>query len=380
MSASGIPLVDLRAQHRSIAAEVESALRSVMERADFILGHDVEAFETEYAAYCEAGHAVGLDTGLSALELGMRALGIGPGDEVVTPANSFIASSSAVTFTGATPVWADADPATYNLDPEAVRTVIGPRTKAIMVVHLYGQPADMTGICAIARENGLKVIEDACQAHGARYAGRRVGSFGDFAAFSFYPAKNLGAYGDGGMLTTNDPELAERVRMMRNYGQRQKYEHVTMAWNRRLDTMQAAVLRVKLRYLDRWNEARRAHAALYDRLLTESGLVLPRSMPNVEHVYHLYVVQAEHRDRLVAKLREQGVGAALHYPVPIHLQDAYRDRGVPRGSFPITERTAERLLSLPMYPELDVDQISRIAAAVHEAASQVGALVSDPGR
>jgi len=351
-----------------------------MERADFILGHDVEAFETEYAAYCEAGHAVGLDSGLSALELGMRALGIGPGDEVVTPANSFIASSSAVTFTGATPVWADADPATYNLDPEAVRTVIGPRTKAIMVVHLYGQPADMNGICAVARENGLKVIEDACQAHGARYAGRRVGSFGDFAAFSFYPAKNLGAYGDGGMLTTNDPELAERVRMMRNYGQRQKYEHVTMAWNRRLDTMQAAVLRVKLRYLDRWNEARRAHAALYDRLLTESGLVLPRSMPNVEHVYHLYVVQAEHRDRLVAKLREQGVGAALHYPVPIHLQDAYRDRGVPRGSFPITERTAERLLSLPMYPELDVDQISRIAAAVHEAASQVGALVSDPGR
>ena len=380
MSASGIPLVDLRAQHRSIAAEVESALRSVMERADFILGHDVEAFETEYAAYCEAGHAVGLDTGLSALELGMRALGIGPGDEVVTPANSFIASSSAVTFTGATPVWADADPVTYNLDPEAVRTLIGPRTKAIMVVHLYGQPADMSGICAIARENGLKVIEDACQAHGARYAGRRVGSLGDFAAFSFYPAKNLGAYGDAGMLTTNDPELAERVRMMRNYGQRQKYEHVTMAWNRRLDTMQAAVLRVKLRYLDRWNEARRAHAALYDRLLTESGLVLPRSMPNVEHVYHLYVVQAEHRDRLVAKLREQGVGAAMHYPVPIHLQDAYRHRGVRPGSFPITERTAERLLSLPMYPELDVDQISRIAAAVHEAASQLGALVSDPGR
>ena len=380
MNGSAIPLVDVQAQHRSIAAEVESALRSVMERGDFILGHDVVAFETEYAAYCEAGHAVGLDSGLSALELGMRALGIGPGDEVVTPANSFIASSSAITFTGATPVWVDVDPGTYNLDPEAVRAVIGPRTRAIMVVHLYGQPAEMSAICALAREHGLKVIEDACQAHGARYAGRRVGSLGDFAAFSFYPAKNLGAYGDGGMLTTNDPELAERVRMMRNYGQRQKYEHATMAWNRRLDTMQAAVLRIKLRYLDRWNEARREHAALYDRLLMESGLVLPRSMPDVEHVYHLYVVQAEQRDRLLAKLRERGVGAALHYPVPIHLQEAYRERGVRPGSFPITERTAERVLSLPMYPELDRDQISRIAAAVHEAGSQLGALVSDPGR
>jgi len=380
MNGSAIPLVDVQAQHRSIAAEVESALRSVMERGDFILGHDVVAFETEYAAYCEAGHAVGLDSGLSALELGMRALGIGPGDEVVTPANSFIASSSAITFTGATPVWVDVDPGTYNLDPEAVRAVIGPRTRAIMVVHLYGQPAEMSAICALAREQGLKVIEDACQAHGARYAGRRVGSLGDFAAFSFYPAKNLGAYGDGGMLTTNDPELAERVRMMRNYGQRQKYEHATMAWNRRLDTMQAAVLRIKLRYLDRWNEARREHAALYDRLLMESGLVLPRSMPDVEHVYHLYVVQAEQRDRLLAKLRERGVGAALHYPVPIHLQEAYRERGVRPGSFPITERTAERVLSLPMYPELDRDQISRIAAAVHEAGSQLGALVSDPGR
>jgi dTDP-4-amino-4,6-dideoxygalactose transaminase len=370
---AGIPLVDLRAQHRAIAGEVEEAVREVMERADFVLGGDVAAFEAEYAAYCEAAHAVGLDSGLSALELGMRALDIGPGDEVITPANSFIASSSAISFTGATPVWVDVDPGTMNVDPDAVRAAITPRTRAIMVVHLYGQPADMESIGAIAREHGLKLIEDACQAHGARFAGRRVGSLGDFAAFSFYPAKNLGAYGDGGMLTTQDAGLAERVRMMRNYGQREKYEHVTMAWNRRLDTIQAAVLRIKLRHLDRWNEARRAHAAHYDRLLADSGLELPRTRPDVEHVHHLYVVRTEGRDRLLEALRAQGVGAALHYPVPIHLQEAYRDRGAGEGSFPVTERAAARLLSLPLYPELEPEQVERVAGAVTQALATSGA-------
>ena len=374
MSGSEIPLVDLRAQHRSIAAEVEPAVRAVMERADFVLGHDVEAFEAEYAAYCEVEHAVGLDSGLSALELGMRALGIGPGDEVITPANSFIASSSAISATGATPVWADVDPRTCNLDPDAVRALITPRTRAIMPVHLYGQPADVAAIAAIAREHGLKVIEDACQAHGARAAGRRVGSMGDFAAFSFYPAKNLGAYGDGGILTTRDPELADRVRMMRNYGQRRKYEHVTMAWNRRLDTVQAAVLRIKLRRLDEWNAARRRHAALYDSLLGDSELELPRTRPDVEHVYHLYVVHTDGRDQVLAALRAQGIGAALHYPVPIHLQEAYRDRGCGRGSFPVTERAAGRLLSLPMYPELTEEQVRRVANSVANAVAGVGGL------
>ena len=364
---AGIPLVDLRAQHRSIADEVEPALHAVMERADFVLGHDVEAFEAEFAAYCEVEHAVGLDSGLSALELGMRALGIGPGDEVITPANSFIASSSAITFTGATPVWADVDPRTLNLDPDAVRAAITPRTRAIMPVHLYGQPADMAAISAIAAEHGLKVVEDACQAHGARFAGRRAGSLGDVAAFSFYPAKNLGAYGDGGMLTTRDPEVAERVRMMRNYGQRQKYEHVTNAWNRRLDTMQAAVLRVKLRHLDAWNEARQGHAARYGELLADSGLELPWTRPDVEAVHHLYVVRTDRRDELLAGLRERGIGAALHYPVPIHLQEAYRDRGIGEGAFPVTERAARRLLSLPLYPELLPEQVERVAAAVLEA-------------
>ena len=371
MTGVDVPLVDLRAQHRSIAGEVEAALRAVMERADFVLGHDVDAFEAEYAAYCEAEHAVGLDSGLSALELGMRALGIGPGDEVITPANSFIASSSAISQAGATPVWVDVDPLTLDLDPDAVRAAITPRSRAIMPVHLYGQPADMGAIVAIAREHGLRVVEDACQAHGARIGGRRVGSLGDFAAFSFYPAKNLGAYGDGGMLTTGDAGLAERVRMMRNYGQRQKYEHVTMAWNRRLDTVQAAVLRIKLRRLDAWNAARRSHAALYDRLLRDSGLDLPVARPDVEHVYHLYVVQTDGRDQVLAALRAQGIGAALHYPVPIHLQEAYRERGIGPGSFPVTERSAARLLSLPMYPELTDEQVHRVAGAVANAVARV---------
>ena len=378
MSATNIPLVDLRAQHRAIATEVDFALRAVMERADFVLGHDVEVFEAEYAAYCEAAYAVGVDSGLSALELGMRALGIGPGDEVITPANSFIASSSAISFTGATPVWADVDPMTLNLDPDAVRAAITPDTKAIMVVHLYGQPADLGSIAGIAREHGLRLIEDACQAHGARFAGRRVGSFGDFAAFSFYPAKNLGAYGDGGILTTQDTGLADRVRMMRNYGQRQKYEHVTMAWNRRLDTIQAAVLRVKLRHLDQWNEARRAHAALYSSLLQESGLELPGTRHDVEHVYHLFVVQTDRRDQLLAALRAEGIGAALHYPIPIHQQEVYRDRGLGVGAFPITERAAARLLSIPMYPELTPTQIERVASALMTAVTGSVRLVLDP--
>lgn len=379
MSGASIPLVDLRAQHAAIAAEVESAVHAVMERTDFVLGYDVEAFEAEYAAYCEVGQAVGVDSGLSALELGMRALGIGPGDEVITPANSFIASSSAVSFTGATPVWVDVDPATLNLDPDAVRAAITPRTRAVMVVHLYGQPADMGSIAAITEGHGLHLIEDACQAHGARFAGRRVGSLGSFAAFSFYPAKNLGAYGDGGALTTDDAGLADRVRMMRNYGQRQKYEHVTMAWNRRLDTMQAAVLRVKLRHLDRWNEARRAHATRYADLLQASGLELPSVRPDVEHVYHLYVVQTDRRDQLLAALRAEGIGAALHYPVPIHLQEAYRDRGIGPGAYPVTERAAARLLSLPMYPELRPDQVELVASVVTSALSGRGALIATRG-
>jgi dTDP-4-amino-4,6-dideoxygalactose transaminase len=371
LSAVDIPLVDLRAQHVAIAAEVEDAVCQVMRRGDFILGKDVESFEAEFAAYCRVGQAVGVDSGLSALELGLRALGVGPGDEVITPANSFIASSSAISFTGATPIWVDCDPETYCIDVDAARRAVTKRTKAVMPVHLYGQPADMDAVQAMAADHGLKVVEDACQAHGARFGGRRAGSLGDFAAFSFYPAKNLGAYGDAGILTTNDVELADRVRLMRNYGQRRKYDHATMAWNRRLDTIQAAVLLVKLRHLDGWNEARRRHAARYDQLLAGCGLTLPRAGPQVEHVFHQYVVQAPGRDVVAAALADRGIATGMHYPIPIHLQEAYHGLGVGRGSFPVTEEAAGRLLSLPMYPELRPDQVERVAEELRDVLSSV---------
>ena len=364
-----LQFVDLKAQHAGIAAEVEAAIQRVVTNADFILGADVAAFESEFAKYCEAEHAVGLDSGMSALELGMRALGIGPGDEVITPAGSFIASSSAISFTGATPVWVDVDPRTYNIDPELLEAAITQRTKAIMAVHLYGQPADMDRMVEVADRHGLPVIEDACQSHGARYKGRRTGALGAFGAFSFYPSKNLGAYGDAGALTTNDAALAEKVRMMRNYGQRAKYDHVFLAWNRRLDTLQAAILRVKLPHLDAWNDSRRKIASLYEELLGGTAATLPYRRPDVEHVYHLYVIQVDDRDHVLSELGERGIGAGIHYPVPIHLQEAYRARGFGPGSFPVTEESARRILSLPMYPEMTEADVRRTADAVRELVS-----------
>jgi dTDP-4-amino-4,6-dideoxygalactose transaminase len=373
MSDVKVPLADLRAQYDSIADEVTAAIRNVLERTDFILGSDVTAFEAEYAGYCETAHAVGIDSGLSALELGMRALGIGPGDEVLTPANSFIASSSAISFTGATPVWYDVDPATYNIDLASAAAMITPRTKALMVVHLYGQTPDMDAVQEFAREHGLPIVEDACQAHGARWKGKRAGGFGAFAAFSFYPGKNLGAYGDAGALTTDDAALAERVRMMRNYGQSQKYHHVTLAWNRRIDTMQAAILRVKLRRLDAWNGRRREIAARYDAALAGTGLVLPVTLPGAEHVYHQYVVQVpEGRKRFQDFLAERGVGSGLHYPIPIHLQECYADRGVGPGAYPVTEAAADRIVSLPMAAELTDAQIDHAIEAIRDYAASAG--------
>ena len=368
-SAETIPLVDLKAQYASIRNDIDEAISRVVSNADFILGSEVDAFESEFANYCQAEHAVGLDSGMSALELGMRALGIGPGDEVITPAHSFIASSSAISFTGATPIWVDVDPVSYNMDTSQVEAAITERTKAIMPVHLYGQPADMEPILEIARRRRLLVVEDACQAHGARYRGRRVGAIGDIGAFSFYPGKNLGAYGDAGALVTNRAEVADRVRMMRNYGQRKKYEHAYLAWNRRLDTMQAAVLRVKLPHLDTWNAARRRHASMYDELLAGAKLDLPRTAPDSDHVFHLYVVQADGRDDLLDRLAQDGIRAGIHYPIPIHRQEAYRVRGFGPGSFPVTESIAPRLLSLPMYPELEENQVHRIAEAVTQFAA-----------
>ena len=361
-----LPLVDLAAEYRAFEAKVGSAILNVLGKTDFILGSEVSLFENEFASFCGAEYAVGVDTGLSGLELILRAYEIGPGDEVITTANTFIASALAISSVGATPRLIDADPETYTLDVSALEAAITPHTAAIMPVHLYGHPADMDAILKIAEHHGLPVIEDACQAHGARYRGRRVGSLANAAAFSFYPAKNLGAYGDGGIVVTNDRKVAEYVRMARNYGQRERYCHVIRGFNRRLDTLQAAILRVKLNDLDRRNEARREHARLYRKLLGNLDVILPVEQSYAEAVWHLFVVRVQRRDMLRAYLSERGIATGIHYPIPIHLQEAYRDLGYAAGDFPVTEHCAEQILSLPMYPELTVEMIHYVADVISD--------------
>jgi dTDP-4-amino-4,6-dideoxygalactose transaminase len=359
-----LPFVDLAAAHRELASELDEVLKRMLENGDFILGHEVAAFELEFARYCEVDHAIGLDSGLSALELALRAFGVGPGDEVITQANTFIATAFAITHVGATPVLVDVDATTGQMDVEQVEQAITSRTRALMPVHLHGLPAEMDGLVEIARRNGLVVIEDACQAHGARYRGRRAGSIGDAAAFSFYPSKNLGAAGDGGAVTTNDPEVAATIRMLRNYGQRAKYDHVAVGYNRRLDTLHAGLLRVKLRHLDEWNSRRQACAAEYQRLLDDLPLQTPYEAPHLEHVWHVYQIRVEDRDGLAARLNEQRISTSVHYPIPIHLQDAYRGLGHGIGDFPVSEDDARRTISLPMHPHLDAAGVSRVAETV----------------
>ncbi len=359
-----IPLIDLGIQHKDLESELMEAMNRVLRSSAFILGEDVDRFEEEFAKYCNAKYCVGLDNGTSALELGMRALGIGVGDEVVTPVNSFIASSSAISMTGATPVWADCDPKTYNINSLEIEKKITKKTKAIMPVHLYGQPGDMKKILYISKKYKLHVIEDACQAHGALYDGKRVGSLGAFAAFSFYPGKNLGAFGDAGILVTNDREIYETVKKMRNYGQSRKYHHDFIAWNRRLDSIQAAILRVKLKYLDVWNMKRTQHAKLYNELLKNTKVVVPYLDPSAVHVYHQYVIQVNNRTNLQKYLKTRGISTGIHYPIPIHLQKAYKFLGGKRGDFPVAEEHASKLLSLPMYPQLAEEKIYYIANAI----------------
>ncbi len=365
-----VPFVDLRAQHATIASEVRAAIQDVLERSDYILGKDVGLLEEEFAQYIGSRHAVGLGSGLAALELTLRAYGIGPGDEVITAANTFIATVLAVSAVGALPVLVDIDPVTYNISCAALESAITTRTRAILPVHLYGQPADMEPILAVARRHHLLVIEDAAQAHGAKYSGQHVGTWGDAAAFSFYPAKNLGAYGDAGMAVTDDTAIAEKVRCLRNYGERAKYHHVVVGTNSRLDTIQAAILRIKLRHLDQWNRARQQHAAAYHSLLKGLPVVRPEKLEKAEHVYHLYVIQVENRDQLKDSLRSQGVATGIHYPIPIHLQEACADLGHAQGAFPVTERAATRILSLPMYPEMTTAQREYVAAALSYAVNE----------
>ena len=362
--------MDLAEQYTQIEHEVERAIKSVLQRTNFILGDEVTLFEEEFAAYCEAAHAVGVDSGTSALELLLRAYEIGPGDEVITAANTFIATALAISYVGARPVLVDADPESYTIDVSQIERAITPQTRAILPVHLYGQPADMDPILEIAARHDLVVIEDAAQAHGARYMGRRVGSIGHAAAFSFYPAKNLGAYGDGGAAVTRHSHVADQLRALRNYGSVQKYHHPIIGYNHRLDTLQAAVLRIKLRYLDEWNGARRKHAQQYNTRLRGESLALPGEAADATSVYHLYVVRvAAGRDAFLAGLHERGIGAGIHYPVPVHLQPAYAWLGYERGDFPVTETAAEQIVSLPLYAELSPQQLDHVVDAVNELAA-----------
>jgi dTDP-4-amino-4,6-dideoxygalactose transaminase len=362
-----IPFVDLKAQYRSIKPEIDAAITRVLESSAFILGPEVAALEAEFAAYSGAKIGIGVNSGTSALHLALLAAGIGPGDEVITTPFTFVATVAAIRYAGAKPVFVDIDPRSYNIDPAGIEAVITERTKAIMPVHLYGQPADMDPILDIARRRNLVVIEDAAQAHGAEYKGRRCGSMGDMACFSFYPGKNLGAYGEGGMVVTDNPELARTMRMLRDWGAEKKYHHVLKGYNYRLEGIQGAILRVKLKYLEGWTEARRAAAAKYTAALADAPLVTPVAMPYSRHVFHVYAIMTPQRDRLSADLTAQGIQNGIHYPIPVYELEAHADLGYKHGDFPNSEKAATEQLSLPMFPELTEEQIATVAGAVQQS-------------
>jgi dTDP-4-amino-4,6-dideoxygalactose transaminase len=365
---SPIRFVDLGTQVRSLQPELDAAIARVLANTDFILGAAVGRFETAFASYCGVSHAIGTDSGLGALELALRAMEIGPGDEVITQANTFIATAGAIMSVGAVPTLVDCDEE-GQIRADLIEAAITPRTRAIMPVHLFGCICDIDAVLEVAARHDLKVIEDACQAHGATWSGKRAGSFGDAAAFSFYPGKNLGAFGDGGALVTNDDGIAERARVLRNYGSRVKYEHVDLPLNHRLDTLQAAVLEVKLPRLDDWNRRRQEAADLYREVLQDLPLRLPRTTAPGRHVYHLFVVETEDRDGLRGALQEGSVECGIHYPIPLHLQPILASLGKGPGSFPMAERLASHSLSLPMYPEIPEDAVARVAAVVKGALS-----------
>jgi len=359
-----VPLVDLKRQYLSIKREIDAAIQEVIDKSAFIMGEKVEQFENDFAAYCGVKYGVGTSSGTTALHLALLACGVTGGDEVITVPYTFIATAEAISQTGARVIFVDIEDKSYTMDSEKVEKAITKKTKAIIPVHLFGHPADMDKIAKIARKYNLVVIEDACQAHGAEYGGRRVGSLGDIACFSFYPSKNLGAYGDAGMLVTNDTELAERASLLRNHGYTGKYYHQVEGYNYRLDAIQSAVLRVKLRHLEEWTEKRRRNAKLYDELLEGSQVGTPIEMEYAKHVYHLYVVKVKNRDKLYLKLKENGISVAVHYPLPLHLQEAYRYLGYKKGDFPVSEACSESLLSLPMFPELTQEEIKRIVGII----------------
>lgn len=368
-----IPLVDLKAQYRSIKSEIDAEIQKVLENASFILGPAVKAFEEAFAEYCQNRYCVAVNSGTSALHLALLTAGVGPGDEVITVPFTFVATIAAVEYTGAHPVFVDIDPLTYTMDPARVEAAITPRTKALLPVHLYGHPADMDPLLEIARRHNLLVIEDAAQAHGAEYKGRRTGSMGDLAAFSFYPGKNLGAYGEGGAVVTGREDWAEHLRLLRDWGAPKRYHHEFKAFNYRMEGIQGAILNVKLKHLEAWTEARRRHAAHYSRLLSPLDLQTPAARPDCRHVFHIYALRSRQRDILLEKLTGKGIGVGMHYPFAIHQLPAYANLGYGRGAFPEAERAAAEELSLPMYPELTSEQLEFVAAAIAERASKSAA-------
>ncbi|HVN19597.1 MAG TPA: DegT/DnrJ/EryC1/StrS family aminotransferase [Dongiaceae bacterium] len=370
MSNVKVPYLDLKAQYQSIKPEIDAAIARVLESCQFVLGSEVTGFERDFASYCGTSECIGLNSGTSALHLALLAAGVGPGDEVITVPFTFVASVAAIIYAGARPVLVDIEPRSFTMDPGKIESAITPRTKAILPVHLYGQAADMDPILEIARRRGLVVIEDAAQAHGAKYKGKSVGSLADMACFSFYPGKNLGAYGEGGAVTTNDPEYARAVRMLRDWGQDQKYHHVLRGYNYRMEGFQGAVLGVKLRRLDQWTEGRRRLVRQYNSLLSHCDVETPREMPWAHHVYHVYTVRSADRDGLQAKLASEGIQTGIHYPVPVHLQPAYADLGYGAGSFPQSEAAAQQVLSLPLYPELSSEAVAQVAAGISRAAAK----------
>jgi len=360
-----VPFVDLKMQYERIREEITAALQRVLDTTAFAGGCFVEEFERSFASFCGCGFAAGVSSGTSALWLALQGLGIGRGDEVVTVPNSFFATAEAISLCGAVPVFVDVDLATYTIDPALLEEAITPRTKAVVPVHLYGQTADMDPILAVARKYGLFVVEDACQAHGALYKGRQAGSMGNAGCFSFYPGKNLGAYGEAGAIVTDDPDLADRVRVLRDHGQSEKYYHTLLGWNARMDGFQGAILSVKLKYLEQWNEARRAHARAYNELLArEEMLVLPQEAKYATHIYHIFALRLPEREALLEALKHKDIFCGIHYPVPIHLQEAYRFLRYREGSFPVAEKCAREVLSLPIFPELRAEQIEKVATEI----------------
>jgi dTDP-4-amino-4,6-dideoxygalactose transaminase len=365
-----VPFLDLKAHHAPILGEINTAIQAVIQSGTFAGGPFVAGFEEDFAAYCDSSYAIGLGSGTEALWLSLLALGIGRGDEVITVPSTFMATAEAITYTGAKPVFVDIDEVTYTINPAMLEAAITPRTKAVIPVHLFGHPADMDPILEVARRYGLSVIEDACQAHGAGYKGRSAGTLGDAACFSFYPGKNLGAFGEAGAVVTNNAELQEKIRILRDHGQVRKYHHAMIGWNCRMDGIQGAVLRVKLRYLDKGNELRRSHAAAYDQALADiEEIVTPAAADFARHVYHVYAIRVQDRDDVIRFLTERGIGCGVHYPVPVHLQEAYRSLGYGVGAFPVAERCAAQFLSLPMFPELTSAQLGCVVQAVREAAT-----------